>query len=188
MIKKLLLSLFIIMGVSASAFAATKALLTDQVSLTANAFTTGTVDLQITTGTGTDYADTHTGFTGTLFPGQSTTKFVKLRNNGSGTTLSIQAQATNVGTGGIPPAQVSVAFTPWTSGSTSGSPETGAITTTHTLSEWATPTDLGIPAMTSGSIQYYKMDVSIGANVTTSGSSTFDFIFTGVQAVPTATP
>lgn len=180
MIIRLFISLFLIVVVSTTAFASTRALLSDEVTLTANTFSTGTVDLQITTGTGSDYAETHAGFSGTLLPGQTTNKFVKLRNNGSGVAMTIAAQAANLA--GIPGNKVVVSFTPWTSGSLSGHIEDGAITTTHTLTEWATtPTDLGNPTLGSGNIQYYKMDVTIDPSVTTSGSTNFDFVFTGTQ-------
>ncbi|CAN5132661.1 hypothetical protein BH11PAT1_BH11PAT1_6720 [soil metagenome] len=180
---RLILSIFLIIAVSSTAFASTRAVLSDQVTLTANTFSTGTVDLQITTGSGTDYAETHAGFSGTLLPGQTTSKFVKLRNNGSGVDLAIAAQAANVS--GLSGDNVTIAFTPWSSSTVSGHIETGASTTTHTLAEWlAAPGSLGNPNLTSGSIQYYKMDVTIHNSVTTSGNTNFDFIFTGTQVVP----
>jgi len=189
LITRLFLSFAIVLAVGASSVSAAKALLSDQVTLTANAFSTGTVDLQITTGSGSDYADSHAGFTGTLFAGQTTSKIFKLRNNNSGIGLAIQAQATNVNEGSILPSQVTIAFTPWTTSSvTSGHAEDGAITTSDTLAHWQTPKDLGAPVLPSNGIQYYKMDVSIDQNVTTAGASSFDFVFTGTQTTITPTP
>src|SRR6266498_6106707 len=95
MIKKLLLSLTIIVAVGASAFTATKALLSDQVTLSANAFSSGSVDLQIKIG-GDPYGDTHVGFTETVFPGQTKTKFFKLKNNKNNIPLTITTQTTNI--------------------------------------------------------------------------------------------
>src|SRR5690242_20384793 len=91
LLTRLFLSFAIVIAVGASSVSAAKALLADPVTLTANTFSTGTVDLQITTGSGTDYADSHVGFTDTIFPGQTKSKIVKLRNNGSGTPLAIAA-------------------------------------------------------------------------------------------------
>lgn len=184
---RLFLSLFLIVAVSTTAFASTRALLSDQVTLTANTFSTGTVDLQITTGSGTDYADTHVGFTGALLPGQTITKFVKLKNNSTDVDLSIAAQAANVT--GISGDNVSVSFTPWTTSTVGGHMETGASVTTHTLNEWlASPANLGVPDIDNGSTQYYRMDVTIDGSVTSSSSTSFDYVFTGTQVNPTPTP
>jgi len=67
--------------------------------------------------------------------------------------------------------------------------------TTHTLTEWLTPTSLGEPNILHGTstvnTQEYQMDVTLDKNITTSNSTiTFDLIFTGTQieVAPTATP
>lgn len=187
MIKKLIVSLLIITSVGATSVYATKALLSDPVTLTANTFSTGTVDLQITVGSDA-YADSHTGFTDTVFPGQTKSKFFKLKNNASGIPLTIAAQAAN--TSGLPGDKVTVAFTPWTTSTTGGHAETGAVTTSHTLAEWlANPAELGIPnipSTTGNTGQDYRMDVSIDPSINTSGGNTsFDFVFTGTQVNPT---
>lgn len=188
MIKKLILSLFIVTAVGASAVVATRALLSDQVTLTANAFTTGSVDLQIGVGTSNVvYADTHEGFTGNLLPGQAVSKFFKLKNNGTDVILSIQAQSANSG-GTIPTDKVIVSFTPWSSTTAAGHAETGAVKITRTLQEWLTPGDLGIPNITGGGNQDYRMDVSVDQNVSSGGNTSFDFMFTGTQVIPTPTP
>lgn len=190
MIRKLLLSLMIITGVSASAFVATQALLADTATLAANTFSTGSVDLQINSNGDSLYSDSEPGFTDTLFPGQAKAKFFKLKNNGSGTTLSIAAQSANIS--GIPADKVIVSFTPWTSSTTAGNPESGSVKTTHTLAEWlATPADLGTPNLASNGVQDYRMDVMIDPSVSAASSSTtFDFVFTGthVNVTPTVTP
>lgn len=185
MIKKLILSLLIIIGAGVSGVLATQALLSDQVTLTANAFSTGSVDLQIKVGDAA-YADTQAGFTETMLPGETESKFFKLKNNNSGTALAIAAQATLDADNNIPTDKVTISFTPWTSGTSGGSPEVGAVTTTHTLAEWiANPYDLGIPDIGSGNVQDYKMDVSINSDVTTSNAdSKFSFTFTGEQVLP----
>ncbi len=187
MIKKIILSLLIIGGVGASAVAGTQALLSDTVTLTANAISTGTVDLQIAVNGQTNYENTQTGFVETILPGQSKIKSFRLKNNASGVALSIAAQATNVS--GLPSNKVLITFTPWTTSSTtSGSPEPGSSPTTHTLADWVGGASLGNPNIASNGVQDYRMEVSIDQSVSTAGSSTFDFVFTGTQVVPTPTP
>ena len=183
---RLILSIVIITVLGFSGIAATRAFLTDQVTLTANAFSTGTVDLQIKVGSDA-YADTHVGFTDTVSPGQTKSKFFVLKNNGTGITLATAAQAASVS--GMSSDSITIAITPWTSTTSSGHVEAGAVTTTHTLTEWASaPSALGIPDMGPGNIQDYRMDVTVNPDVTTSGISTFDFVFTGQQVNPTPTP
>lgn len=182
MIKRLLLSLFIIIGAGGSVAVGTHALLNDSVTLTANAFSTGSVDLQIAVGDA-NYSGTHAGFTDTVMPGQTKSKSFKLKNNGSGVDLAIAAQAVSVS--GLPADKVFVSITPWTSSSTtSGVPESGAVTTTHTLADWASGASLGNPNIGSNNVQDYKMDVRVDESVNTSGTSSFDFIFTGTQVNP----
>lgn len=179
MIKKLLLSIAIIGVVGGTAFAGTRALLSDAVTLTANTFSTGTVDLQIAIGksAGPAFADTQVGFTKTMFPGQTETKFFRLRNNGTGVDLSIVAQASSA-SGAISPADVTVAITPVNSTDV----PTGA-TASATLATWvSTPGSISPPNIGPSSTQRYQMDVSISSGVTTGGvSSVFDFNFTGTQ-------
>jgi hypothetical protein len=189
MIKKLLLSLAIVVAVGGSAIVATKALLSDQVTLTASSFSTGTANLQITVGAD-QLGDTHVGFTETVFPGQSKAKFFKLRNNNSGFPFEISAQSGSII--GLPGDKVHVSFTPWSSdggvSGTTGHAETGAVKTTHTLTEWLTPGGLGLPNIPNNSTQDYKMEVEVDSSISTPGTSTFDFTFTGTQVNPTPSP
>jgi len=180
MIKRILLSLLIITAVGASAVGATKALLSDSVTLTANTFSTGTVDLKIATGkNGGTFQDTQVGFTETdIFPGQTRTNFFRLRNVGSGSPdLLIIAQAANV-SGGIAASDVTITITPVNS---SDVPVGSAVS--HTLDSWlSTPDSLSPPNISANTTQRYKMNVTISSSVTTaSASSIFDFVFTGTQ-------
>lgn len=82
MFKRILLSLGVIAVVGGAAVAGTQALLSDSVSLTANTFSTGSVDLQIWNGS--TYVDGPvTGFTeNNLLPGVAGTPHVVwLKNN-----------------------------------------------------------------------------------------------------------
>ncbi len=188
MIKKIILSLLIIGGVGASAVAGTQALLSDTATLTANTFSTGTIGLEVATTPVTTFANELPGFSNSnMLPGQTASYFFKLRNNEADVDLSIAAQAINVNVGGLDPAKVIVTFSPWSSGTTSGSLVSGGTVTTHTLQEWKSGFSLGLPNLTKSSTgKYYRMDVTIDPSVNTGGmSSIFDFLFTGTQTVPT---
>lgn len=180
MIKKILLSLFIIAAVGSTAFVATRAQLSDTATLAASTFSVGTADLRIAKGgSNTFHADSVTGFSETgVLPGKTITEFFRLRNDSDDAVLEIAAQASSV-SGALAPSDVTVAFTP-----VDGSGNSMGSTTTRTLDIWqSTPTGLGTPNIASGgAIQRYKMDVTVSSSVTTGGvSSTFDFIFTGTQ-------
>jgi hypothetical protein len=179
MIAKLLLSLLIIVGVGASAFTATKALLSDQATLTANTFSTGTVSLLVDNDiTGADFDESKTGFSQTLFPGQTVTNYLRLQNDGSGVALSIQAQATSVG-GTINPDDVTVTLT-----AVDGTNAPVGSPVSKTLTQWETIGGLGNTNVPSDGIQRYKMDVSLDSGVTASGASVnFNFVFTGTQVL-----
>ena len=181
MVVKLVLSLLIIVGVGAASASATQALLTDTASLTANTFSTGSVNLLINVNkTGGSFGDTKTGFSQTLLPGETVTKFIRLKNEDSGVDLAIAAQAVNV-TGAISPEDVNVTFTAVDSlDAPVGAP------VTKTLAAWQTIGDLGDPDIASDATQRYTMDVEIDESVTSPGISvTFDFVFTGTQVVAT---
>ncbi|HZE86797.1 MAG TPA: hypothetical protein VE090_01185 [Methylomirabilota bacterium] len=98
MIKRIILSLLIIIAVSGAAFAGTRALLSDQATLAASTFSTGTVDLRISNSVSTSasFADSQPGFTGSLLPGQTQTKFFRLRNLSSDTDFSVTGQAASI--------------------------------------------------------------------------------------------
>ncbi len=188
MFKKLLLSLLIIAGVGAAGVTATQALLSDEVTLTANSFSTGSVDLQINTGkTGGTFEETKTGFSGTMLPGETLKNFFRLKNNNSDSALSISAQATNVVPGtGITADDVDVTITAI---DTSAAETPVGTPVTKTLAEWVTVGALGLPNIDDVDTQRYKMEVKIDEGVSVSGASvTFDFVFTGTQVVPPPGP
>ncbi len=181
-IVRLLLSLLIIVGVGAGALTATKALLSDQAVLTANTFSTGTVDLQVSSGKTSPFGDSVDGFKVTkMLPGATDTEFFRLKNIGD-VDLAITAQAASI-SGDLNANDITITITPVDS---LYHPIVGSTPITHSLHEWETPTSLGIPNIshggTSGTIQRYQADVTISSGVTTGGaSSIFDFIFTGTQ-------
>ncbi len=179
MIKRLLLGLGTITVVGGAAIFGTQALLSDSVTLTANTFSTGTVDLQISKDDLT-YADTETGFTQTVFPGQSSTpEYFFLKNNASGVSLALSAQATVGGGNEIDPTLVTVEIVAVTGG---GAIEPGATPVSQSLTAWATPTALGVPNLANNDSQRYRMTVSFNSSITDSGAdSIFDFMFTGTQ-------
>lgn len=186
MIRKILLSLLIVVGVGGSAVVGTQALLSDNASLTLNTFSTGTVGLEVATNPVTTFAESLPGFSNTnMLPGQTSSHFFKLRNNEADVDLSIAAQAINVNQGGIDPSKVVIKFSPWTTGTTGGSLVVGGAVTSHTLQEWKNGASLGNPALSKSSTgRYYRMDVTIDSSVTGNLSSIFDFVFTGTQVLP----
>src|SRR5258705_11406628 len=175
-ILRIALSLVIIITVGASTVFASRALLTDQATLAANTFSTATPDLLVCSGkTCTDYQDSHTGFTDSILPGETKSLYFRLKNNSTNVTFMISAQTANL-SGGINPDDVNVAITPVDS-SYNQIPD--SVATTHSLTEWQSPTALGIPNVTSGSLQRYKMDVTLADGVSTGGAQAiFDFVFT----------
>ncbi len=180
MIKRIILSLLIIAGVSASGVTATKALLSDQATLTANTFSTGTVDLKISTSqalSGGTFVDQKVGFTDKVLPGQTISELLWLKNSSSDVDFAIAAQAASI-SGELNPADVTVAFTPMDD---AGTTAVGS-TVSHTLDVWVTsPTSLGTPNIIHGDKQRYKMEVTLASSVSSAGSIIFDFIFTGTQ-------
>lgn len=179
LLLRIFLSFTIIVAIGASSVVASRAMLTDQATLAANTFSTGTPDLLVCSGkTCTDYQDSHAGFTDTILPGETKTEFFRLKNNSSNVDFAISAQTANL-SGGIDPDDVIVTFTPIDS---SYEPIPDAVATSHTLSEWQSPAGLGIPTVTSGSLQRYKMDVTLSENVSAGAAQAiFDFVFTGTQ-------
>lgn len=176
MFKRILLSLGVITVVGGSAIVGTQALLSDNVSLTANTFSTGSVELKIWDGD--SYEDTTTGFSATLFPGQpSGPHVVWLKNNNSGVSFDISAIAT-VTTETISSDDVMVTLVAMDN---AGTTQTGT-PVTQTLTAWETSTALGLPTVPTNGEQRYHMTVTIDPDVTTSGAtSAFDFTFTGTQ-------
>lgn len=183
MIFKLLMSLLIIVGVGATGVVATQALVSDEVTLTANTYSVGSIDLKINTGkTSGEFEDSKTGFTGTLLPGETVVSFIRLKNNDGDTSLSIAAQATDIiPTTGITANDVDITFTAIDT-DTAETPVGDAVT--KTLAEWETVGQLGLPNIDEGDTQRYKMVVKIHDSVTQPGASiSFNLVFTGTQVV-----
>lgn len=180
MIKKLLLSLFIVATVGGTSIAATQALLSDQAVLSANTFSTGTVDLGIAKGqSGGDFVSNTAGFEETLLPGGTSVNYFRLKNLSADAHFAIAAQAASVG-GSISPSDVTITITPVNS-----SEEPVGDPVAKTLANWlATPSGLGLPNIADGATQEYEIKVKLSNTVTTGGTVTFDFIFTGTQIVP----
>ena len=176
MIKRLFVSVAIITVVCASAAQATIAMLSDNATLTTNTFSTGTADLLVCNGkTCTDYTDSDDGFADTLLPGQTITKFFRLKNNSAGVDFSVTAQTVNE-SGSVSKSDVTIAITPIDS-----SDNPIGVAFSHTLSDWHNPQPLSLPNIVHGGIQRYKMDVTFSSGITATGSSSFDFVFSGTQ-------
>ncbi len=175
---RILLSLLLIVIAGTIAYAASRAAFSAQVTLAANTFSTGTVDLQISKSTSsapTSFTDVSiAGFTGTILPGQTVSESVWLKNTSTGVDFAIAAQAASV-SGQISPSDVMIGFTPVDPSAT-----ISGTTVTHTLADWNSVESLGT-TIASGAKQRYRMDVTLSSSVTTSGSVGFDFIFTGTQ-------
>lgn len=175
--KRLLLSISLLVLALSVGIAGTRALLSDTVTLTANTFSTGTVDLQI--GLVSDsFAETQLGFTETLNPGQNVNKFFYLRNNSVGSGLAISAQTLNV-SGAIAPADVTLTFTPVDALDVPVGPAVS-----QTLAAWTTtPSSLAF-SISAGSNQKVRMNVAFSSTISTSGASAiFDVMFTGTQVL-----
>jgi hypothetical protein len=180
MIKQLILSFLIITGVAGSVFAGTKAILSPEVRLTSNSFSTGTVGLQISKSTSSapsSFTDASiTGFVGKLLPGQAVSQPVWLRNSSTDTDLSIAAQIANV-SGEIPPADITVTFTPVANDGT----DSGGAPVSATMAGWLTPGSLSSTILHNNGKQRYRMDLELAASSTAAGTINFDFVFTGTQ-------
>lgn len=177
-ITRIILSLIIIVAVGASAFAASRALLSDQAVLSANTFSTGTVDLKVSTSQSTaptSFFDQTAGFNDSILPGQTQTKLFWLKNNSTDMDLAIEAQSASV-SGEINPSDVTIAFTPM---DPTGTTSAGS-TISHTLDSWSTPASLE-NTIAHGAKQRYKMEITLSSDVSTTGSIIFDFNFTGTQ-------
>lgn len=180
MLKRILLSLALLAAAGTVAVGATRALLANSATLTANSFSTGTPDLQIGRDD-TEWLDTVTGFTDTLVPGQSKNYYMWLKNSSNnGITMAIAGQATNVSvTGGVITDDVSISFTPVNG---AGDP-TGSVFGPANLTGWAGGYGFTSPTydLAAGVSQRYRMTVSMSSGVTTAGSANFDMVFTGTQ-------
>ncbi|KKR70221.1 MAG: hypothetical protein UU81_C0065G0001 [Microgenomates group bacterium GW2011_GWC1_41_8] len=181
MFKRILFSVGTMSVVVAAAFVGTQALLSDDVELTANTFSTGSVDLQIWDVTSATYVESTVGFTDTMLPGEpSGPHVIWLKNNGSGVDLAISAAAT-VSVEEINSDDVTVTLE---ARSADGSTSAGT-PVTQTLTAWETPTALGSPNIPTDDEQRYHMTVEIAEAVTASDDDvTFDFTFTGTQVAP----
>lgn len=178
--KKILLSLGTVMTVGGAATVGTYALLNDSVTLTANSFSTGSVDLQIWDFPTSTYGETTVGFNDTMLPGGTSGPHVFwLKNNDSGAGLAITGVATitDFGSGDYDPTDLMItmqAVTPDGSGNV-GAP------VTQSLAAWTSPTAFG-PNIPDNGEQRYHMTVTLDSGVTTSAATvSFDFTFTGTQ-------
>ncbi|HUQ85837.1 MAG TPA: hypothetical protein VM077_05930 [Candidatus Limnocylindrales bacterium] len=184
MIKRIILSLLIIAGVSGSAVMGTQALLSDTAALTSNTFSTGTVDLRVSK-TGSTFSTVSTaGYTSGVRPGQTKFFDVYLRNVTTDVALSLSGQATDITVTDITKDQVVVSFTPV---NTDGSAIVGAPIATATLAQWETLLPYGYPAeynLAQSGTQRYKMGITMNSGITVDGSAVFNFVFTGTEVVP----
>ena len=154
MFKKILLSLGTIAAIGGIAVMGTQALLSDEVTLTANTFSTGSVDLRISVGSG--WGETQEGFTVTgMLPGDTSQHELWLQNNNSGADLEISAQATNR-TGTLSRHDILIRFIAVESDNT---PISGGTDIAKTLAEWGTPSPFESPNIASGGMQKYLMEV-----------------------------
>ena len=183
MFKRILLSLGVITVVGGSAIVGTQALLSDNVSLTANTFSTGSVDLQIWDVPTSTYGGATVGFNNTMLPGGTSGPHVFwLKNNGSGVDLAVTAAATlvDIGGGDYSSDDITITITPMLPDGTG--PAVGASPVTQTLTAWLSTTALGLPNIPTNEEQRYHMQVTIDPGVTKSSESvSFDFTFTGTQ-------
>ena len=178
---RLLISIILITAVGTTAFAASRALLTDQATLAANTFSTGSVDLQISNSQAVSapnsgsFTDNATGFTDSILPGAvPKTKIFWLRNNSTDIDMTIAAQTASL-SGNIDPSKVTLTVAPVDS--------TGVDTATavsQTLSQWTSGSAVNSTILHTGK-QRFRMSVSLASDVFTAGSTQFDVIFTGTQ-------
>lgn len=178
---RLLISLILITAVGTTAFASSRALLSDQATLAANTFSTGTVDLQISNSQATSspnngsFTDNTTGFTDSILPGATPkTKIFWLRNNSTDVDMTIAAQTASL-SGNIDPTKVTVAIAPVDS---TGADTAAAVS--QTLSQWTSAGTVN-STIVHGGKQRFRMSVSLASDVTTAGNTQFDVIFTGTQ-------
>jgi len=179
MFKRILLSLGIIAVVGSSAVVGTRALLSDTATLTANSFSTGTVDLQIARDD-TGYADTQTGFTLTnLFPGQTGSAFFWLRNN-STVEFTLTGQVTDL-SGTVAGSDVDLRVFPVDG---TGTYVGGTVTGPFTLAQWNASPQV-INNLLAGVGQRFKAEITIHSNVTVGGGTdNFNMSFVGTQVAP----
>lgn len=176
-VARLLLSLLLVVGAGTIGVNATRALLSDQAVLSANTFTTGTMNLLVAKGqTGGTFEESQAGFSGSIIPGQTITNYLRLKNDSADINFAVAAQAFNIG-GDISADDVTITFTPVDS---SEDPEGSPVT--HSLSEWSASLDaLGTPNIGDGETQEYQMDVTLSPSIASTGTASFDFTFTGTQ-------
>jgi hypothetical protein len=190
MIKKLVLSLLIITAVGATGASATRALINDSAVLGTSTFSTGTVDLQISSTDGNSFSNGPVnGFTGSINPGTSKDYTVWLKNNTPDADFSLSGQAIDVvRSEGITNTHIKIAFTKV---NVDGSVISGAPTVSKTMTSWSGGDPFGGSFhLAANTAQRYKMTVSLDDSAP-AGTFSFGFQFTGTQAVPptpTATP
>lgn len=159
------------------------ALYADTATLAANSISSGSTDLQVSnsqSASSTSYADSRTGFSFALNPGESDEKYFFLKNvSTSNTLLDIDVAAGNAsGVSDIVDA-VAIEFTPVDStGSPVGQPVTCSLG--YYL---ANHVGLGV-SIDKGGVQRFKVRASLKQLYATPGQSvSYDLVFTGTQHV-----
>lgn len=159
----------------------THALFSDQVSLTGNIITTGGTDLQISNsqnGSSTLFADSRSGFSFDLSPGEWEDKYFFLKNVGSSDiALDIDVNCNSTGDSDAMLGSLSVEFTPVDS---EGNPQGSKIATTlrEMLSRHI---NLGV-SVAEGKSQRFLLRVGLSANYfRQNDSAAYDLYFTGTQ-------
>gem|GEM_PF-2404266 len=173
----------IIAAVGATGVSATRALLNDSAVLGTSTFSTGTVDLQISSTNGNSFTDGPVpGFTDTLNPGTSKNYSVWLKNATPDVDFSLNGHALNVVLSpGITTTFIKIAFTKVAD---DGSAIVGAPTVLKTMTLWAGGDPFGSTFnLAANTAQRYKMNVSLDDSAP-AGSFSFDFQFTGTQVIP----
>lgn len=192
MIKKLLLSLLIIAGVSGSAILGTQALLTDTATLAANTVSTGSINLTISNSQSstnpTTFSESRPGFNNVAVrPGQTKSFLFWLKNNETDVAMSLSGQATvATTTDGVAENQVIISIIPVND---DGTDIGGAPIASANLQQWkASVLSFGFPPayeLLANTRHRYRMDVKMDNGITLPGTATFDFVFTGTEVVST---
>lgn len=184
MIKKLLLSLAIITAVGATGVSATRALLNDKAVLGESTFTTGTVNLLISSGG--DYEEvSDAGFEAiNLRPGTSKDFSVWLKNGTTDVDFKLDGKALAfTSTGGITQSHVKVRFTKV---NPNGTLIPDGATVQKTMTTWNGGDPLGTEFnLLANTEQRYIMNVELDDSAP-AGDFKFGFEFTGTQVVSPA--
>jgi len=183
MFKKILLSLLIIFTASTTTTMGTHALVSDSATLGVSTYSTGSVDLKISsTGEDGSFQDSIDGFSNvTLYPGDSVTHRIYLKNESSTGALKLSGQAFIEQVEGelenIDPTKVSIKFIKVDSGDPPIATSNSGLTTWagDTPKSFGTTENFALPADTT---QAYDMVISLSSTAP-DGAFSFSFIFSG---------